>query len=154
MPPARPDLPILVAAKRPRMLALTARHADAWNMAWYGPPEDRLARVRADLAEACLAAGRDPATLVDTVGVNVRFDDLMPRLADGSVAPPSNGPVLSGTPAEVAVGLVAHAAAGADHIIVALDPTTPEAVARLAEAIAIARDGIAQDQIARSSRSE
>jgi Coenzyme F420-dependent N5,N10-methylene tetrahydromethanopterin reductase and related flavin-dependent oxidoreductases len=28
-PPARPDIPILIAAKRPRMLELTARHADA-----------------------------------------------------------------------------------------------------------------------------
>ena len=131
------------------MLALTARYADAWNMAWYGEPEDRLARVRAELAEACVAADRDPATLTDTVGVNVRFDDLMPRLADGSVPAPSNGPVLSGSPADVAVGLAAHAALGAEHIIVALEPTTPAAVDRLAEAIAIARD-----QIARSSRSE
>lgn len=32
-PPARPDIPILVGAKKPRMLELTARHADAWNLA-------------------------------------------------------------------------------------------------------------------------
>ena len=31
LPPARPDLPILVASKGPRMQDLTARHADAWN---------------------------------------------------------------------------------------------------------------------------
>src|SRR2546423_9417079 len=40
-PPARP-IPILVAAKGPRMLRLTARYADAWNTAWYGEPDARL----------------------------------------------------------------------------------------------------------------
>ena len=43
IPPARPDLPILIAAKGPRMLELTARHADAWNLAWFGLPDERLA---------------------------------------------------------------------------------------------------------------
>ena len=43
VPPARPDIPILVAAKKPRMFELTARHADAWNMAWFGLPDERLA---------------------------------------------------------------------------------------------------------------
>ena len=36
LPPARQDLPILVAGSGPRMLELTARHADAWNGAWFG----------------------------------------------------------------------------------------------------------------------
>ena len=65
LPPARPDLPILVAAKGPRMLELTARHADAWNLAWFGLPDERLARVRGELAAACERVGRDPATLDD-----------------------------------------------------------------------------------------
>ena len=43
LPPARPDLPILVASKGPRMMDLTARHADAWNAAWFGEPDERLA---------------------------------------------------------------------------------------------------------------
>jgi alkanesulfonate monooxygenase SsuD/methylene tetrahydromethanopterin reductase-like flavin-dependent oxidoreductase (luciferase family) len=72
VPAARPELPILIAAKRPRMLELTARHADAWNLAWFGLPDERLATARADLAAACAAVGRDPATLDITVGVNVR----------------------------------------------------------------------------------
>ncbi|HET9680721.1 MAG TPA: LLM class flavin-dependent oxidoreductase, partial [Candidatus Limnocylindrales bacterium] len=38
-PPAR-HIPILIAAKQPRMLQLTARWADAWNTAWYGQPND------------------------------------------------------------------------------------------------------------------
>ena len=64
-PPARPDLPILVASKGPRMMELAARHADAWNAAWFGMPDERLARLRRDLAAACERVGRDPATPVD-----------------------------------------------------------------------------------------
>src|SRR5688572_4559629 len=30
--------PILIAGKGPRMLQNVARHADAWNAAWYGNP--------------------------------------------------------------------------------------------------------------------
>ena len=75
IPPARPDLPILIAAKGPRMLELTARHADAWNLAWFGLPDERLARVRGELMDACARVGRDPATLSITVGVTVRYPD-------------------------------------------------------------------------------
>jgi probable F420-dependent oxidoreductase len=126
-PAARTDLPILVAAKGPRMLELTARHADAWNLAWFGLPNERLARLRGELADACQRVGRDPATLAITVGVNVRFPDL--------AAPSEDGPALSGDADEVAAGLAAHAEAGADHLIAALDPNTFEALARFVEAV-------------------
>jgi alkanesulfonate monooxygenase SsuD/methylene tetrahydromethanopterin reductase-like flavin-dependent oxidoreductase (luciferase family) len=137
IPPARPDLPILIAAKRPRMLDLTARHADAWNLAWFGSPDARLAAARADLAAACARVGRDPATLDITVGVTVRFSDLAP--ADAAAAAETE-PAISGSVEEVATGLAAHAAEGAAHLIVALEPTTPEAVRRLASAVALMRD--------------
>ena len=40
-PGPRPDgLPILIAGKGPRMFELVARHADAWNAAWYGHPDE------------------------------------------------------------------------------------------------------------------
>ncbi len=130
VPPARPDLPILVACEKPRMLDLTARHADAWNIAWFGEPDERLATIRADLATACATAGRDPAAVAITVGVTVRYPD-----APASV----EGPALTGTPAQVADGLAAHAAAGADHAIAVLEPATPATLAAFAEATAIYR---------------
>jgi alkanesulfonate monooxygenase SsuD/methylene tetrahydromethanopterin reductase-like flavin-dependent oxidoreductase (luciferase family) len=137
IPPARPDIPILIAAKRPRMLELTARYADQWNLAWFGQPDGRLADVRAALADACTQVGRDPSTLGITVGVNVRFDDLL--AAEGAAFPATPAePVasaLAGTAAEIAAGLAAHRAAGASHLIVALEPTTPEAVRRLRTAV-------------------
>ena len=130
LPPARPDLPILVAAKRPRMLELTARHADAWNLAWFGRPDERLARVRGELLDTCARVGRDPASLSMTVGVTVRYPDQGPPLAEVPTSP-----ALTGTVEEIADGLTAHAAAGADHLIVALEPSTPETLASFAEAV-------------------
>lgn len=133
-PPARPDLPILIAGKRPRMLELTARHADAWNLAWFGLPDERLASVRAELAEACERVGRDPATLDITVGITVRYPGTTAAGAEPPTTPTS--PALTGTPAEVAAGLAAHAAAGADHVIAVLEPCTPETLTAFADAVA------------------
>ena len=46
---------------------------------------------------------------------------------------------LTGTPAEVADGLAAHAAEDADHVIAVLEPTTRETMAAFAEAVALYR---------------
>jgi alkanesulfonate monooxygenase SsuD/methylene tetrahydromethanopterin reductase-like flavin-dependent oxidoreductase (luciferase family) len=135
VPPARPDIPILIAAKRPRMLELTARYADAWNLAWFGRPDDRFASARADLEAACAAVGRDPATLDITVGVTVRYPDLGPFPADGTDPAEPGGKAMTGSPDEIADGLAAYAALGTAHLIVALEPTTTEAVHRLAIAV-------------------
>ncbi len=140
VPPARPDLPILIAAKRPRMLELTARHADIWNEAWFGPPDERWARLRHDLDAACRAVGRDPATLERTVGVNVRLGDLLPGV-DGAAddADESDEPALSGDVDAIAAGMCAYAADGTAHLIAALDPSSAAAVERFADAVRIVR---------------
>ena len=64
-------MPILIAAKGERVLRLTAKHADAWNTAWFGLPNERFAQRHADLLAACEAEGRDPATLEVTVGLTL-----------------------------------------------------------------------------------
>ncbi len=69
-PPAR-RTPTLVASKEERMLRLTAEWADAWNTAWFGKVDATLRERIGRLAEACAAAGRDPATLRRTVGIRV-----------------------------------------------------------------------------------
>lgn len=56
-----PPPPIMVGAFRPRMLRLTARHADWWNVS-----STDIAAYRAlagEFARACDAVGRDPATV-------------------------------------------------------------------------------------------
>jgi len=137
LPPARPDLPILVAAKGPRMLELTARRADAWNLAWFGLPDERLARVRGELLAACERVGRDRADLEITVGIIVRYGAAVEAAA--AADPPRAG--LSGTTRSIANGLRAHIDAGASHLILSLEPATSATVAELAEAVALVRAG-------------
>jgi probable F420-dependent oxidoreductase len=132
LPPPRRRIPLLVAARGPRLLRLAAEHADAWNAAWFGLPDERLAARRADLTAACAAAGRDPASLELTVGLEVRYDDLVASAPGARRAPAA----LSGSEEELAAGLRAHAAAGVGHAIVNLTPPTSEALARLAAGVA------------------
>ncbi len=142
VPPARPDIPILIAAKRPRMLELAARYADAWNLAWFGRPDDRFARVRGELEDACRSAGREPASMEITIGVTVRYPDLAPPPDAGRSQPQDPPtPALTGSAQEVADGLAAHAAVGVGHVIAVVEPCTPAAVERFGEALALFRAG-------------
>ena len=68
-PVQRPRIPLLIAAHRPRMLAIAARYADQWDTfaelegsATEGVTED-VAGQSARLDEACRAIGRDPAEI-------------------------------------------------------------------------------------------
>ena len=127
-------IPILIAAKGPRMLRLTARHADAWNTAWYGPPDDRL-RERIDaLDEALARESRDPATMTRTVGMIVR-DPESEATADEDDAE------FSGTVDQLARAIDAHAAMGTDHLILILEPMTEASLDRLAAALEL-RSGV------------
>lgn len=129
-PPIRDDMPLLVAARGPRLLRLAAREADAWNAAWFGRPDERLAQRVANLHEACAEVGRDPDTMAVTVGLNVRFPDLIPAGLE-----PDTDAALGGSAEHLADGLRAHAAAGASEAICSLDPATPAALERLAEGL-------------------
>ncbi len=131
-PAPKRRIPILIAGSKPRMLSLTARHADAWNTAWFGLPDDRLAERLRDLEAALAAEGRDPAGLERTVGVIVRD----PEQAAG--AGEDDGP-FSGSVEELAELLTAHEQLGFGHAVVILDPMTPRSVERLAEAVRISR---------------
>jgi probable F420-dependent oxidoreductase len=133
----RPGGPeILIGAFKPRMLRLTARYADSWNTCWLGQPT-LLPERRAKLEAACAEERRDPATLAVTVGVIARYAEPDQPLEQ----PPAPEKALFGTPAEVADGLRAYAEQGVAHVICSLEPTTPEALAWLAEALRIYRQG-------------
>jgi probable F420-dependent oxidoreductase len=132
--PMRPGgPPILIAGKGPRMLSLVARWADQWNSAWYGRPAeaDVLRQRLADLDKALDAAGRDAGSLTRTAGIFVAFDG-----ADAD-APKR---AIRGSLDEVADALAGYADLGVSHLIAHVFPRTPEAVRRLAEAAAMARE--------------
>jgi probable F420-dependent oxidoreductase len=125
---------ILIASAKPRMLRLTARYADSWNTAWLGMPT-ALPERRAKLEAACAEEGRDPSTLAVTVGVSVSYAEPGKSLDK----PPSPDKALFGSPEQVAAGLRAYAEQGVAHVICGLEPTTPESLAWLAEALRIYR---------------
>jgi probable F420-dependent oxidoreductase len=124
--------PILIGAAGPRMLGLTARWADAWNTCWLGLPT-KLPERRAELHEACAAAGRDPATLEVTVGVTVGVPDPNEPATDDEPADPDK--VLTGTADEIAAGLRAYQAEGAGHLICSLAPGDRAALDRFLLAV-------------------
>ncbi|HEY8632561.1 MAG TPA: LLM class flavin-dependent oxidoreductase [Candidatus Limnocylindrales bacterium] len=121
LPPARPTLPILVAATGERMLRLTARHADAWQTAWFGGPDERYRARRAAFLAACAAEGRNPATLDITVGIAV------------DEKPDPNA--LPYDAAAIADALAAWAAEGIDHLQLGLTSTTPATVEIVLDAL-------------------
>jgi len=132
--PVRPSgPPILIAGKQPRMLDLVARDADQWNAAWYGHPEtaDEL-RVRlANLRRALDAAGRDPATMALTAGIFVAFEGAEPDAPERAIR---------GSTDEIADALAGYAELGISHLIAHIFPRSTDAVRRLAEAAALARE--------------
>jgi probable F420-dependent oxidoreductase len=128
----RPEgIPLLVGAKGPRMLRLTAQYADKWNTAWLGEAAELAARVE-PLHAACAETGRDPATLAVTVGVDVALPDL------GETNPFSKNP-LGGSAEALAHAFREYDEAGAAHLIIHLTPQTKTAVTRLAEAARLYR---------------
>lgn len=126
----RARIPVLVAAKGPRMLRLTARHADAWNTAWFGMPDDRLERRLADLRDACAEVGRDPATLELTVGVTVKAE------AGDEWGRPGAPAALLAEPDVIADGLGAYAELGIGHVQLDVQPASATTFARVLDGIA------------------
>ena len=127
--PAR-RIPTLIAADGPRMLRLTARHADAWNTAWYGAPSDALRIKLVEMDVALEAEGRDPAGLRRTVGMSVVDPD---RPATNEVDPEA----LAGTVEDLARAFDAYEALGIDDLIVLPEPNDVRSVDRLARANAL-----------------
>jgi alkanesulfonate monooxygenase SsuD/methylene tetrahydromethanopterin reductase-like flavin-dependent oxidoreductase (luciferase family) len=128
--PAGP--PILVGARQPRMLRLTARYADMWNACWFGQPTRFIGRL-ADLHRACDETGRDRSSLATTAGLTI--------LAPGhDEADPKPDDALFGDPEEVVQGLRAYEALGVTHAICRLAPFTHESLAWLGEVARCFRD--------------
>jgi probable F420-dependent oxidoreductase len=126
----RPRIPVLVAAKGPRMLRLAARHADAWNTAWFGLPDDRFERRLGEMRAACAEVGRDPATLEITVGVTVRAD------VDDAWSRSGSPTELIAEPEVVADALRAYAEPGVGHVQLDVRPATPAAFDRVLAGVA------------------
>ena len=126
-------IPILIACQRPRMLRLTARYADAYNTAWYGAPDERLERQLAALSEAMEAEGRDPASMITTVGAIARDPAREPDSDDERE--------FAGSVDELARAFDAHEAIGVDHLIVILQPMDEASLDWLTRALELRSGG-------------
>jgi probable F420-dependent oxidoreductase len=103
--PVQSPLPLLVGTRSPRMLRITARHADEWNT--WGTPEAAAER-RAALTEACDKAGRDPATMRTSVNAFVGL---------GQDTPPPGRAAVFGSAQQVVDQLGKYAEFGFDEFI-------------------------------------
>ena len=79
----RPRMPLLIGGSGPRMLRLTARYADVWNVV--GTP-DEAGSINQRLDAACVTEGRDPATLIRTVSPRINLLASPEAFADGVAA--------------------------------------------------------------------
>jgi probable F420-dependent oxidoreductase len=131
--------PVLIAGKQPRMLDLVARHADQWNGAWYGDPRDAddLRTRLTNLGAALENVERDPSTMVRTAGIFVAFEDAEEDAPEKAIR---------GSTAEIADALARYHDLGVSHLITHLYPRSPDAVRRLAEAAAMAREQLGVPQ--------
>jgi alkanesulfonate monooxygenase SsuD/methylene tetrahydromethanopterin reductase-like flavin-dependent oxidoreductase (luciferase family) len=127
LPPPTPSIPLLIAAKGPRMLRLTARYADAWNTAWFGAPNDELSH-RVEAMEAALRAEeRESSSLRRTVGMIVRDPDHTTGDVDDRT--------FARSVDELARAIDAHEHIGFDDVIVVVEPMTERSLDRLAQAM-------------------
>ena len=136
-PPARRP-PLMVGSTGPRILAATLSHVDGWNtwFDWYGNTADGFAGRIGEIDAACAAAGRDPGTVERSACVLVQLDGGGERPVEADVTP------LRGTDAEIGTGLRALAEAGADELILVVDPITERSVRRLGSIVTeLRRDG-------------
>lgn len=79
----QPRLPVLIGASLPRMLALTARHADIWNAR--GTPDE--ARAGNDLLdEQCRKAGREPGEIMRSISAGLSLWDSIEAFESGVAA--------------------------------------------------------------------
>jgi len=124
--PAGP--PVWIGARQPRMLRLVARHAHAHNTMAHRVPETATAQFQ-QLDDACEEVGRDPSTIMKTIGSFVAF----PGAEDdpGGVNPGS----IAGTPEQVAEQLHALHQAGVEHANLFASPWGLRAVEMLGQTI-------------------
>jgi alkanesulfonate monooxygenase SsuD/methylene tetrahydromethanopterin reductase-like flavin-dependent oxidoreductase (luciferase family) len=131
-PVQRPRPPLWLGGKGgPRLLRLAARHADGWNLVWRVTPEDYAPKME-DVARACAAEHRDPATLRRSVGLYAliaedersaaalwtRARSAMPGSAlDGESWDGWRADTLSGTPDQVLERVAAFEALGVEELI-------------------------------------
>jgi probable F420-dependent oxidoreductase len=131
----RPALPprLMVGSNGPRMLAATLPHVDAWNT-WfrdYGNSPDGFAELNERISAAARDAGRDPGAITRSACVLVAPD------GSSGVRPstPDAPPPVTGSPEQIASTLRELHEAGADEMILVMDPITEASIRELGHVV-------------------
>jgi probable F420-dependent oxidoreductase len=127
--PAR-RAPLMVGGVGSRLLAATLPHVDWWNT-WFDAFGNRaagLSPLNARIDEACERVGRDPREVQRSVCLLVEIDG-----GAGERRTQPEAPTLPA--AELPAELEALAEAGADEVILVLDPITEPAIRSLRRAL-------------------
>jgi alkanesulfonate monooxygenase SsuD/methylene tetrahydromethanopterin reductase-like flavin-dependent oxidoreductase (luciferase family) len=131
-PARRPRL--MVGSNGPRMLAATLPHVDAWN-SWYedyGNSPEGFAKLNDRISSAASDAGREPGDIERSACVLVALE------GSGAERPSSpDVPPLEGSPDRIAAALRELGEAGADEVILVVDPISEGSIRQLGELIAL-----------------
>ena len=128
----RPNgMPIMIGTfNGERMMRLTAKHADHWNI-WanaFGNRAASLEPIQRQMDFYCREVDRDPTTLKRSAAVLVDFENTYGR-------PGQPVPSLTGTARQLADEYLRYADAGVDLIQLYPDPCTVDGIKRCAEAV-------------------
>jgi alkanesulfonate monooxygenase SsuD/methylene tetrahydromethanopterin reductase-like flavin-dependent oxidoreductase (luciferase family) len=118
--------PFMVGTRSPRMLRLTARYADDWNIAWRHRVADVVAQYPLGEA-ACADVGRDFQTLTKSAALQIDLPGKRGYSGREWMAN-SRTQAIGGTYAEIAETLRGYQRAGVSHIQCWIDPSTPDGI--------------------------
>jgi alkanesulfonate monooxygenase SsuD/methylene tetrahydromethanopterin reductase-like flavin-dependent oxidoreductase (luciferase family) len=144
-------IPITIAARGERAMAVAARDAQVWETSFCTPDE-----FRQQAARMTELLGDDDRQVVRSLEIDGfvsttpgGFDRLLDRVGTERGSAEDLDPILDralvGTPPEAASRLTALGGAGVEQVVVALhDPHDPDALEALAETRAVAAAGLPQ----------
>lgn len=131
-------IPLMVGGHGPKMLRLAATHADIWSA--YAEQRDDIEEFLPKIAAfeaACAEVRRDPATVGKSAGISVA-----PMAWKMTIEPDQPAiTAMSGSPQEIAAGLLAFRDAGFTQVEVILEPQTLEALDSMAPVLALVENG-------------
>jgi alkanesulfonate monooxygenase SsuD/methylene tetrahydromethanopterin reductase-like flavin-dependent oxidoreductase (luciferase family) len=125
--------PILVGAKGPRMLRLAATYADLWNAEGPMHRPEQVIPLRLAGDAACVAVGRDPATLGRSASVVVNLPTTQGQQGQRSQARSEGSEPAS--PEEITESFRGYAREGLSHVQVWLSPSTIDSLEWFATAL-------------------
>lgn len=135
--PAPLDRPrLMIGSNGPRMLSIALPHVEVWNT-WYedfGNSPEGFAALNDRISAAARDAGRDPSEIERSACLYVALDSSDEEHGRTPDATPLEGPA-----SEIASRLREFAEAGADEVILVVNPISERSVRELAEVVALVR---------------